>query len=87
MNQLDGVSQSIGKIQGTLEAHGNVHNQILLKLDSFEKNLNKKFDEYDDHIEKLNDDLAQRKGARGVMVAAAGVIGAGAIKLIDIVLK
>jgi len=83
MGQLDEVSQSIGKIQGTLEAHGQVHNQILLKLESFERNLSKKFDEYDEHIEKLNAEMEQRRGARAVLVGAAGVLGAGFVKIIE----
>lgn len=83
MGQLDEVSQSIGKIQGTLEAHGQVHNQILAKLESFERNLTAKFDEYDDHIEKLNADMEQRKGARAVLVGMAGILGAGFVKLLE----
>ena len=83
MSSLDEVSVSIGKIQGTLECHG----QILVKLESMERNINKKFEEYDDHIDKLNDDMSQRKGARAAMVGMAGIVGAGAIKLIEVVLK
>ena len=83
MGQLDEVSQSIGKIQGTLEAHGQVHSQILVKLESFERNLNKKFDEYDGHIEKLNEDLQQRKGARAALVFVAGIVGGGVVKVIE----
>lgn len=85
--QLDQVSQSIGKIQGTLEAHGSVHNQILVKLDNFERNLNKKFEEYDNHIEALNEDMQQRRGARAVMVGFAGFIGAAAMKVFDLVIR
>ena len=81
--ELDQVSQSIGKIQGTLEAHGQVHNQILIKLDSFEKNLTRKFEEYDKHIEQLNADMEQRRGARVVLVGLSGVFGAGFVKLIE----
>ena len=85
MGQLDEVSQSIGKIQGTLEAHGQVHSQILHKLESFERNLSKKFDEYDEHIERLDEDLQQRRGARAVLVGAAGFLGAGFVKFIEFV--
>ena len=87
MGQLDEVSQSIGKIQGTLESHGKVHEQILIKLDSFESRLYKKFEEYDAHIERLNSDLAERKGAKAVLVGLAGVIGAAAVKLIEVIAK
>jgi hypothetical protein len=87
MSNLDEVSVSIGKIQGTLEGHGNVHTQILVKLESMERNINKKFEEYDEHIDKLNDDMSQRKGARALMVGLSGIAGAGAVKLIESILK
>lgn len=87
MGQLDEVSQSIGRIQGTLEAHGQVHSQILNKLDNFERNLNKKFSEYDEHIEMLNQDLQQRKGAKAVILGFAGLIGGAAVKVIEYLFK
>ena len=83
MGQLDEVSQSIGKIQGTLEAHGQVHSQILSKLESFEKNLSVKFEAYDKHIEQLNADMEQRKGMKAVLVGMAGLLGAGFVKLLE----
>lgn len=87
MGQLDEVSQSIGKIQGTLEAHGQVHNQILLKLESFERNLNVKFTEYDDHIQRLNEDMHQRRGAKAALVMVAGIAGGGVVKVIEFLFK
>lgn len=87
MGQLDEVSQSIGKIQGTLEAHGQVHSQILNKLESFERNLNVKFNEYDEHIQKLNEDMQQRKGAKAALIMVASIAGGGVVKVIEFIFK
>jgi len=87
MGQLDEVSQSIGKLQSTVEAHTVVHAQILAKLDSFERSLTKKLDEHDNHIARLNEESSFKKGAFAVMAGLAGIVGAGMIKLLELIMR
>ena len=83
MGQLDEVSQSIGKIQGTLEAHGAVHGQILKKLDDLETSLATRIRAHDSHIDDLKKEMNERRGAARVWAAVAGIAGAGSVKLLE----
>lgn len=83
MAELDEVSQSIGKIQGTLEAHGLVHGQILKKLDSLEDSLASRIRAHDDHIDELKKEMNERRGAARVWAAVAGIAGAGSVKILE----
>jgi len=81
--QLDQVSQSIGKIQGTLEAHGDVHRQILFKIDQFRNDVVKRLDEQDETIKNLENENHERRGAARVWAVVSGFAGAGFIKVIE----
>ena len=83
MGQLDEVSQSIGRIQGTLEAHGAAHSQILREIVDFKTGIVKRFEEYDEHIERLDADLHERKGAQRVWIVVTSFTTACVIKLIE----
>lgn len=83
MGQLDQVSQSIGQMQGTLEAHGAVHEKILAEIHLFRRDVVKRMDEQDVTISALKRESDERRGAARIWAVVSGFAGAGIIKVID----
>ncbi len=83
MGQLDQVSQSIGQMQGTLNAHGVVHDKILSEIAQVRTDIVKRLDAQDTQIVALEKESHERRGSARVWAIVSGFAGAGLIKVIE----
>ena len=81
-SEINEVSLAIGRLQSTVESHTSVHSQILEKLDKMDASLSAKLKDHDEHLEKLQSDLDERRGMGKMVAMAAGVFGAGAVEVL-----
>jgi len=74
MNELDGVSHAIGRLQASVESQSVAHVAILQKLENVHLSIVTKIDSHDDDIAEIKKELAERRGALKVYAVVASII-------------
>jgi hypothetical protein len=83
MGQLDEVSQSIGRLQSSVESHSVAHSEIMRKLDNVHQSIVKQINMHDDDISAIKKELDERRGALKVYAIVASIITGLAVRLFE----
>jgi hypothetical protein len=83
MGQLDEVSQSIGRLQSSVESHSAAHSEIMRKLDNVHQSIVKQINVHDDDISAIKKELDERRGALKVYAIVASIITGLAVRIFE----
>ena len=83
MGQLDEVSQSIGRLQSSVESQSAAHSEIMRKLDNVHESIVRQINGHDDDISAIKKELDERRGALKVYAIVASIITGLAVRLFE----